>query len=340
MKSCLRTSRSASARGMLRSAHPTGPGCPGARRILRRSPPELRHCSGLVSVTRFSAHSAGASRHRNRIRQPRELCQTGATVRLPQGGARGRHRMRDKSNPDRRAVSPGDPIRRDHGLLSRRPGRQAGAARPGTSAMTTQRPARNRVSPLGEIIAVSGRGAWMGNRGRLHEGRATGTRNKSCATISTRRGSPACCRSGAGGCRSGSPTATRRCSSSTRPSPWRRDTARARECRHSAYITYRTLWAETHGGARIYAKDMDAQLHVERTDRAEHRAPWDSLPDGVFVATDRGPAVVVGEHLAVWDGDDNTYRNMLIRPTFGTLDGAHPAGHSGDSGRRLSRADR
>ena len=39
--------------------------------------------------------------------------------------------------------------------------------------MTMQRPARNRVSPLGEVIAVSGRGAWMGNRGRLHQGRGT-----------------------------------------------------------------------------------------------------------------------------------------------------------------------
>jgi hypothetical protein len=32
-------------------------------------------------------------------------------------------------------------------------------------------PARNRVSPRGDIIAVAGRGAWLGNRGRLHEGR-------------------------------------------------------------------------------------------------------------------------------------------------------------------------
>ncbi len=90
------------------------------------------------------------------------------------------------------------------------------------------------------------------------------------------------------------------------------------ECRHSAYITYRTLWAETHGGALTYAKDMDTQLHLERTRRAEHRAPWVSLPDGVFVATDRGPAVVVADHLAVWDQRDNTYRDTLSRPTNGT----------------------
>jgi hypothetical protein len=37
--------------------------------------------------------------------------------------------------------------------------------------MMTHRPARNRVSPLGETIAVPGRGAWMGNRGCLHRGR-------------------------------------------------------------------------------------------------------------------------------------------------------------------------
>ena len=32
-------------------------------------------------------------------------------------------------------------------------------------------PARNRVTPLGDIVATPLRGAWTGNRGRLHEGR-------------------------------------------------------------------------------------------------------------------------------------------------------------------------
>jgi|GEM_PF-4410126 len=36
--------------------------------------------------------------------------------------------------------------------------------------MTTRTPARNRVSPLGDVIAVTRRGAWMGNRGRFNEG--------------------------------------------------------------------------------------------------------------------------------------------------------------------------
>ena len=32
-------------------------------------------------------------------------------------------------------------------------------------------PAQNRVTPLGQIVAIPLRGAWTGNRGILHEGR-------------------------------------------------------------------------------------------------------------------------------------------------------------------------
>lgn len=44
--------------------------------------------------------------------------------------------------------------------------------------------------------------------------------------------------------------------------------------------------------------------------------PWDGIPDGVFVVTDFGPAVVVSYHIAVW-GRDNSYRNKLSRPHSG-----------------------
>jgi hypothetical protein len=36
-------------------------------------------------------------------------------------------------------------------------------------------PARNRVTPMGAIEAIALRGAWTGNRGILHPGRAGGT---------------------------------------------------------------------------------------------------------------------------------------------------------------------
>jgi hypothetical protein len=188
--------------------------------------------------------------------------------------------------------------------------------------VTTPRPARNRVSPLGEIIAVAGRGAWMGNRGRLHKGRGTGDivrnhqhkawiicvlsfRGRRVAQWEPNRYTPLFFLDEAVALAAGH----RPCA----------------ECRRGAYNAYRTLWAETHGAATIYAKDMDAQLHRVRTGQADQRAPWDSLPDGVFAATDSGPAVVVGNHLAVWDPHDNIYRTKLPRPAAGTARVLTPA---------------
>jgi hypothetical protein len=178
--------------------------------------------------------------------------------------------------------------------------------------MTVNKPARNRVSPLGDIITTPGRGGWMGNRGRLHQGRGTRdiVRNHQHKTWIT------CALSFRG----------------RRVAQWEPnrytplfflDEAVAfsaghrpcAECRHSAYREFRQLWAQTRGGALPYAKDMDAQLHRERT--GNHRASWSALPDGVFVASDGGPAVVVGDRLAVWSDVDNVYGDKLIRPTAG-----------------------
>jgi hypothetical protein len=180
--------------------------------------------------------------------------------------------------------------------------------------MTRDRPARNRVSPLGEIIAAPGRGAWMGNRGRLHEGRGTRDilRNHQHKTWIT------CALSFRG-----------RRVAQWEPSRYTPlfflDEAVAlaaghrpcAECRHSSYNEYRMLWAETHWGAMPYANEMDTQLHRERIGGADHRAAWDGLPDGVFVVTEHGPAVVVRDHLALWNRNGNTYGDKLARPRNG-----------------------
>jgi hypothetical protein len=177
--------------------------------------------------------------------------------------------------------------------------------------MTARRSARNRVSPLGEIIAVPGRGAWMGNRGRLHEGRGTrdivrnhqhktwitcvlSFRNRRVAQWEPNRYTPLFFLDEAVAFAAGH----RPCA----------------ECRRGAYNTYRELWAENNGGAMIYARDMDTRLHRERIGRLEQLSRWESLPDGVFVATDSGPAVVVANQLAVWDRHTNAYRGRMPRP--------------------------
>ena len=180
--------------------------------------------------------------------------------------------------------------------------------------MKAQGPARNRVSPLGEIVAVSGRGAWMGNRGRLHRGDGTRdiVRNHQHKTWIT------CVLS----------FRDRRVAQwgPTRYTPlFFLDEAVALaaghrpcgECRHRAYTSFRTLWAETQRSTKVYAKDMDTQLHRERIDGTGQHHPWDRVPDGVFVTTELGPAVAAGDHLAVWDQRDNSYRDKLPRPGAG-----------------------
>lgn len=175
-------------------------------------------------------------------------------------------------------------------------------------------PAGNRVTPLGEVVAHKGRGAWMGNRGRLHEGRGTreavrnhqhkawitcvlSFRGRRVAQWEPNRYTPLFFLDEAVALAAGH----RPCA----------------ECRHSAYLEYRTLWAETHSGALVYAKEMDSQLHRERSGSTNHHADFDKLPDGVFVAIDSGPAVVVSDHLAVWEEHSNVYRARLQRPTGG-----------------------
>jgi hypothetical protein len=44
---------------------------------------------------------------------------------------------------------------------------------------------------------------------------------------------------------------------------------------------------------------------------------WPTLPDGVFVRTEHGSAVVLGDQLAVWGARDNLYRQRLARPRDG-----------------------
>jgi hypothetical protein len=177
-------------------------------------------------------------------------------------------------------------------------------------------PARNRVTPRGEIIAVAGRGAWMGNRGRLHEG--SGTRDivrnhQSKAWIT--------CVLAFRGRR------TQQWAPNHYTPLFFLDEAVAfaaghrpcAECRRGDYHAYRQAWREIHNDTAIYAKDMDNQLHRERTDTSEHLLPWRALPDGAFVDSQSGPAVVVGDHLAVWDDAAYGYRRRLPRPAAGAV---------------------
>lgn len=183
-------------------------------------------------------------------------------------------------------------------------------------------PRRNRVTPLGEIVAIPLRGAWLGNRGVLHDGTSIVRPYRSLGWVT--------------------------CALTYQD--WRlpqwvpnrmtvlffHDEAVALAaghrpcalCRRPAYTAFRAAWAEGLGIAEPTARDLDRRLHSDRFDRAarrprRYRRPWTGLPDGTFVVTeDDTPALVRGDAIIPWT--TNGYDAARPRPTTGTVVVATP----------------
>ncbi len=176
--------------------------------------------------------------------------------------------------------------------------------------------AQNRVTPRGDIEAFPLRGAFTGNRGRLHEGRRivrfhAGDLWIICALRFKDRWSE----------------------------QWRprrftwlffHDEAVALaaghrpcgECRHASYTAYRDAWAAVMPNRPApSARDMNRHLHTERIVRGTHRRrvhqlPWRGLPDGTFVLDKDGIAhMVLGRELVEWTRDGYSARRS--RPIRG-----------------------
>jgi hypothetical protein len=151
---------------------------------------------------------------------------------------------------------------------------------------------RNRVTPLGDIVAIPLRGAWTGNRGCLHRGteivRFHATDLWIVCALEFRGWHSELFRPGrftwlffhdeAVGFAAGH-----------RPCAL---------CRRASYNRYR----DALGG--LSAAEINKQLHGERIVRGTHRrrvhrVPWRELPDGAFVL-DGGPKLVLGDQLVEW----------------------------------------
>jgi hypothetical protein len=167
-------------------------------------------------------------------------------------------------------------------------------------------PLRNRVTPLGELVAVPERGLVYGNRGCLHDEHGRIRR-----AYATRRW--IACR--------------------LRFKDWHRgpllqpkkftelfflDEATAFAaghrpcalCRRDDYNRFGELWDGPHG-----ADAIDAQLHGERWEggrRRLHEATLGGLPDGAFVLRDGEPWLVLGPELLRWT--PGGYAERVPRP--------------------------
>jgi hypothetical protein len=161
-------------------------------------------------------------------------------------------------------------------------------------------PLQNRVTPLGELVADSGRGLVYGNRGCLHDEtgrirrRYNGKRWIACRLQfrGWQRGSLL---------QPGRFTELFFLDEATAFAAGHRPCAL---CRREDYNRLVAIWGELHPG-QVGADAIDAQLHVERVEptsrgQRHHDARLDELPDGAFVLRDGAPFLVLGDELLTW----------------------------------------
>jgi hypothetical protein len=161
-------------------------------------------------------------------------------------------------------------------------------------------PLQNRVTPLGELVAVPERGLVFGNRGRLHDADMRIRRQFQVKRwISCRLEFRGRYR---GVMPPGRYTALFFLDEATAFAAGHRPCA---ECRHEDYVRFAEIL-----GARADA--IDARLHEERMQRT-HDARFDDLPDGAFVLVGGDPWLVRGDELLRWTSGGYTER--ISRPS-------------------------
>jgi hypothetical protein len=163
-----------------------------------------------------------------------------------------------------------------------------------------ERPLRNRVTPSGELIATTHRGTMYGNRGVLHDDDLALVRRYQvrrwlvCVLEFRGRRRPVM--------RPRRYTELFFLDEAVALAAGHRPCA---ECRHAAYQSFLTAWAQALARpAKPAADDIDRVLHQERRlaggARVTYPAPLRELPDGVFIARDGESWLVHGGGLLRW----------------------------------------
>jgi hypothetical protein len=178
-------------------------------------------------------------------------------------------------------------------------------------------PKQNRVTPFGDLVAVEQRGAWLGNRGVLHEGERIVRFHRSqlwivCALQYKDWRLPQW--------QPGHFTVLFFHDEAVSLAAGHRPCAL---CRRPAYEAFRRALAEGTGIEVPRAGELDRRLHGERIVRGTHRrrfhpAAWPELPDGAFVLHDGRPTLVLGDAVVPWT--TTGYDRPEQRPRSGTAE--------------------
>jgi len=181
--------------------------------------------------------------------------------------------------------------------------------------MIVAMPLQNRVTPFGDIVALTARGLVMGNRGIVHNDARHIVRYwqvrrwLACRTHFRGRHRTIM--------RPHSYTELFFLDEATAFSAGHRPCA---ECRYADYQRFRSLW-EAYHGTPASADIIDATLHTERLLRGmkrTYRGNVGALPDGTYVALDRTAWLVRGNKLLAWSGFG--YATRRPRPTQREVD--------------------
>ena len=163
-------------------------------------------------------------------------------------------------------------------------------------------PLQNRVTPEGEIIAVSNRGLVMGNRGGPLHDRHRALRRRRWVSKQW-----ICCRLEFNGRRRAIMAPDRYTElffldEATALAAGHRPCF---ECRRQDFLWFATLWAKAQGAdGRTRAPEMDAVLHAERVDKAgvkvTYRAMGEDLPSGAIVRFQNRAHLILSGWLLAW----------------------------------------
>jgi hypothetical protein len=157
-------------------------------------------------------------------------------------------------------------------------------------------PLQNRVTPFGDIVAISGRGLFTGNRGIIHDPATKTLLHKRWATkawlicLLEYKGKRRELMGGQSWTELFFLDEAVALAAGHRPCFF---------CRREDAEAFRAAWGRAVGEDAPHAPDMDAVLHAERLDRGHKRVhpipgPVGELPDGAVVTAD-GKAYTIAQ---------------------------------------------
>lgn len=177
-------------------------------------------------------------------------------------------------------------------------------------------PLQNRVLPTGEIVAIAARGTMTGNRGILHGpdrmlGKARWRHKAWICCVLDWQGRKRKVMTGRNWTELFFHDEAVAFAAGHRPCAY---------CRRDAYNRFQAAWARAHGQTQL-APVVDHLLHGARVGRDRkqitYQADFASLPDGTFVATGQGPALIWQGGL--WRYDAGRYVPHAQRPIMATV---------------------